>query len=824
LDFSNLKGGVTLNLASTGPQAVSSGLTLTLSSDTGIENVVGTAFADSIAGNSRDNTLLGADQPDDRVGAGAPSNGRPQQRVFLDFDTETGPGEHVYTADERAAIRIRLKTDYHGPTATDDPGTCWFQVVFTQTQPASGDYVTIYFNKPRPDGEPGGDSSDVDFGNRSFGGTATVQVQGLIGGPGQPSADVPADPTQQDWLHDNWVRASSWIAAHELGHLMGLRHADSLGPIGYGIHTPPGIDGFHIAPTYTGLTGAFETNFHLVATPALTGFTLNDLVDDTFFSEREAIKLAYTQAAPVTPDGNLLVAEQAGAHAVRTDTGLSQAQLLTLKSLTVPNTLTRGLNAGKQFPVGAVSVNGAIDAVGETDVYRFAGRAGDLLNLQVMSEALNRYAGQAIDAVLKVYDASGNVVATSDDEFETHDPSIIDLLLPADGTYYIEVKTSGTTAHDGLFPIGKYELFAFRFDTASPADVGDSLEGRGGNDLLAGGQGDDTYVFNGVNLGTDVVREDARFEAQGVGSRDSRDRLDFSKFGAAVTLDLAVNAVQTVGGANLKLQLSSGLGLEDVVLPQGYSATVAGNARDNTFIWTNRPAGAVVTDTITGRGGMDTLDYSGLTAGVTVDLSRSGAQTVGGGYALALAADEMENAVGSAVGVNTLTGNSLNNVLVGGAAGDTMDGGSGNDILVGNAGDDQIVGGDGDDLLLGGAGADRLVASSGSDILIAGRTVYDAVGYDTAKVKALLDILREWTNTAETITVRRAAIAGQDGGSHLNGSAFLNTSTVSSDASVDKLTGSSGANWFFVDNTADISTPVDTVTGNTSGSYFTFIN
>jgi Ca2+-binding RTX toxin-like protein len=210
---------------------------------------------------------------------------------------------------------------------------------------------------------------------------------------------------------------------------------------------------------------------------------------------------------------------------------------------------------------------------------------------------------------------------------------------------------------------------------------------------------------------------------------------------------------------------------------------------------------------------MDTLDYSALTAGVTVNLASRGSQSVGGGYGLTLPAEDMENVAGSATAANNLTGNSLTNVLIGGAANDQLTGGSGRSILIGNAGDDTLVGSAGDDILVGGTGADRIVGSAGNDIMIAGSTNYDFTGYDPAKTNIWLSILAEWENTADSIDVRHTKIAAS----------YLNTSTVHSDTSVDKLTGSSGTNWFFVDNTSDVD-PVDTITGNTKTSYFTYIN
>lgn len=54
----------------------------------------------------------------------------------------------------------------------------------------------------------------------------------------------------------------------------------------------------------------------------------------------------------------------------------------------------------------------------------------------------------------------------------------------------------------------------------------------------------------------------------------------------------------------------------------------------------------------------------------------------------------------------TVTGNSLNNLIMAGA---------GHDILRGLAGDDSLAGGDGDDLLMGGSGINLLSGGAGSD-------------------------------------------------------------------------------------------------------------
>ena len=425
LDFSRVRGGgVGIDLGSARPQEVRRGLVLELACDSAIENVVGTPEDDVIRGNSRGGVLLGADPADDRGGAASVGSGR-TQAVVLDFDARTDPGEHAYAADERAAIVAALSRLY-GP----------FGVSFA-TGEVAGAHATVYFNESRAEGAPGGQAGEIDFGNVDSGGTATVQVEGLLGLPGGPAESS-----------DAWVAASVWMAAHETGHLLGLRHADSQGPVG-------------------AITAGFAwgSNDHVMATPALTGFTLDDLVRDHFFGTREAVKLAFARYAPVEPDGRLLVAE----GAVTAPEGL---QTLSLVRLPVPNVATRGFEAATEPVVAAVAATGAVSAPGQRDRYRVEGRAGDLLNLQVMSQSLSRLAGESFDAVLEVRDAAGNVVAFSDDDAECTDPEIVDLRLPADGEYVVEVRGYSPAA------TGEYELFAWRYDTASLGTGTDLLLAR----------------------------------------------------------------------------------------------------------------------------------------------------------------------------------------------------------------------------------------------------------------------------------------------------------------------------------------------------------
>src|SRR5262249_29617701 len=149
-------------------------LTLQLTSDTGIENVIGSRFADTIKGNARDNVLRGA-APLDVRGAPATPDAWPAsttQVVYLDFSSTSG---YAYTDAQKQAVRDRIAHDY-GPFGFD----------VRLTQPASGSYITVHFNESNPARNRlvPGDSSEFDLGNRNAGGEAFIDANLLLDIPG----------------------------------------------------------------------------------------------------------------------------------------------------------------------------------------------------------------------------------------------------------------------------------------------------------------------------------------------------------------------------------------------------------------------------------------------------------------------------------------------------------------------------------------------------------------------------------------------------------------------------------------------------------------
>lgn len=132
-------------------------------------------------------------------------------------------------------------------------------------------------------------------------------------------------------------------------------------------------------------------------------------------------------------------------------------------------------------------------------------------------------------------------------------------------------------------------------------------------------------------------------------------------------------------------------------------------------------------------------------------------------------------------------------MLYGQDGNDILIGGSRADVLVGGNGDDLLTSDNDSDILIGGAGNDILNGDKGDDILIGGSTSYDAP--TAANFLSLLRIQDEWL-TNQSYTTRTRHIAGTLAGG-LNGSNFLNSSTVFNDSATDLIVGGQGQDWFF---------------------------
>lgn len=203
---------------------------------------------------------------------------------------------------------------------------------------------------------------------------------------------------------------------------------------------------------------------------------------------------------------------------------------------------------------------------------------------------------------------------------------------------------------------------------------GDTLRGNAQNNILSAGGGNDTVYGD---LGDDVLDG-------GIGT----DTLSYLGHSSGVAVDLSIATSQNTIGAGYDtisgFENLTGTAYDDI-LKGNSSANEIKGGNGNDIIY----AGSGL-DKLYGESGNDTIDFSEVSAAVTVNLNTTTQQNTGGAGSITL--QTFENIVGSGYDDN-LTGTGASNVMRGGAGNDTISGGNGNDILYGGAGNDSLTGG-----------------------------------------------------------------------------------------------------------------------------------
>jgi Ca2+-binding RTX toxin-like protein len=157
--------------------------------------------------------------------------------------------------------------------------------------------------------------------------------------------------------------------------------------------------------------------------------------------------------------------------------------------------------------------------------------------------------------------------------------------------------------------------------------------------------------------------------------------------------------------------------------------------------------------TINGGAGINTLDYSGYTGDITVDLASGNATGLAG-------FSNFRNVTGS----------------------------DGNCLIVGDANPNVLIGGTGRNIIIGGAGLDTITGGAGDNLLIGGSTVYDSTN-----LSALELIMQEWLQPSDFATRMSAIESGTD---LLAGTGFkLDSSTIIPDGLQNVINPGPGANW-----------------------------
>lgn len=250
------------------------------------------------------------------------------------------------------------------------------------------------------------------------------------------------------------------------------------------------------------------------------------------------------------------------------------------------------------------------------------------------------------------------------------------------------------------------------FDTLNGGLGDDVLEGGAGADVLLGGDGNDTAVYDRsaaavyVDLDHDFEDDDHADHDDHDDDHEDGDHDGYERFFGAATFD----QVMALIGAEVEAAMVT-IDVEDHD-DDGHDDHDDGHDYDHL-----PPIGV-------GMGG----DAQG-------DILFGVENVTGSNFNDVLKGDGGANILRGLDGDDEIEGHAGNDILDGGAGDDELDGGSGNDLLFGGLGNDELDGGSGDDELHGGAGDDVLEGEGGND------TLYGEDGNDLLKGDGGDDVL-----------------------------------------------------------------------------------
>ncbi|MEI8318970.1 MAG: hypothetical protein WCH79_13585, partial [Planctomycetia bacterium] len=813
LDFSNLlNGGVSIDLAVTTAQTVALGLTLTLSSTTGIENVTGTALADTLLGNARGNLLAGLAGDDTLTGRGGNDSldgGSGSDTVIeagnVDF-TLTAAGLAGRGTDSLAGIETvsltggaganTITVDGWNGSAVLSGGAGNDTYVFTGTESAS---VTVVEGADA-------DSDTLDFTNLANGGIsvdlAVTTAQTLVPGltltlSSSTGIENVSGTAFADVLVGN-ARINSLRGLAGDDSLTGRAGDDSLDG-GDGTDTVAESADVDFTLASSALTGVGTDTLAGIEGASLTGgtgantFTVNGWTGSALLTGAagdDVYAFAGTLSASVT------IVETVDADADTLDfTSLANGGVIVDLAVATTQTVVSGLTVTLSSDTSIENVTGSAFAdvlLGNTRTNTLSGLGGD-----------DTLTGRAGNDTFAGGDGTDTVAESADGSFTLAAASLVG--LGTDSLASIETVSLSTGASANVLTVSDWA----------------------GDAILTGNAGNDSYVFSGTLSGSVTIVE--------VADTDT-DTLDFTALaGGGVSLDLAVTTAQTVV-SGLALSLSSDTSIENVI-GTALADTIRGNARDNTLLGltgddalTGRDGNDTFTDgagndtfdggagtdtvvasadvdftltatTLTGIGsdtlagiegvnltagsgantftvnawtgsallaggaGRDTYVFTGSESAIVtiVEAGNVDADTLdvsgllNGGVNLDLAATTSQTLVAgltvtlsSATGIENVIGTAQADTILGNARDNTLAGLAGDDTLAGRTGDDTFTGGAGDDNVDGGLGIDTMVESADVDFTL---TAAGLVGRGTDSLAGIETVSLTAGSGANTFTL-----------------------------------------------------------------------
>lgn len=362
---------------------------------------------------------------------------------------------------------------------------------------------------------------------------------------------------------------------------------------------------------------------------------------------------------------------------------------------------TYSLGGGNDTFTGSTSQNGVTAPfTGALTVYGGAGddtltggTGADALNGDEGNDTMN---GGPVGTEIDTYSGGNNADAGTGTDTVTY--------ATRTGSLTISVGLAGAGNEDG--EAGEQDDIKSDVEVIQGGSAADTFINTAGVQTFRGGAGNDTF-----NMGAPTVATAADILFGEAGT----DVVSFAARTAGVTINLTATATSGVTGENITIQAD----IENVTCPTSALATcaVTGSSSDNTVTvgaGVCTFAGGAGDDTMivgsgfgaahefTGGAGLDRINFSSLGAAVNLVMDNSAA-TAPAGLKVATDVENLTCPTGTAC---TVTGNALNNNIIGSSAVDTISGGDGDDFIESLAGADVIDCGSGSDILLDSAGPD----------------------------------------------------------------------------------------------------------------------
>jgi Ca2+-binding RTX toxin-like protein len=769
LDFSATTGrSATLDLSAAGAQAVSSYLTLTLSSASAFENVIGSTLGDRLTGNELANTLSGGAGDDTLTGSGGDDRlvgGSGNDSYLFDLDVPLGSD----TVDESGG----------GIDTWNFSATGSFAVVVDlslASQVLNSNLTLALLPAGSVENVVGGALGDTltgnDLANNLSGGGGDDLLLGLagndtlLGGLGNDTlvGGAGIDTLTGDAGNDTYVfDADTALGSDTLNESGGGIDtldfsATTTQPIAVnlGVATAQAVNG-NLSLTFSS-TSTFENviggalNDTLTANTlanALTGGAGNDTLiggagNDLYLFDADTALGSDTLDESGGGIDTLDFSATAGS-AVNVNLGLAIAQ-------TINGNLTLNLSSASTLEnVVGGTLGDTITGNGLTNV--LTGGPGD--DTLVGGAGSDTYWFDADTALgSDVLDESGGGTDTLNFSATATQAITVDLGWTA--AQSVNVNLTLTLASVTAF---ENVIGGALGDVLSGNALANALTGGSGDDTLRGGAGNDVYSFDADGpLGSDTLDE----------SGGGIDTLNFAATSTqSIVIDLSLAGSQVVN-TNLTLSLGPGETMEnvtggslaDTLTGNGAANNLDGGAGNDTLYGSggnDTLTGGAGNDSVAGgegndtylfdtdsalgidvldesAGGIDTLSFASTsTKSIVIDLSLAGSQVVNTNLTLTLGPGEaVENVVGGSLG-DLLTGNTAASSFDGGAGDDTLQGMGGDDSLTGGAGNDRLVGGVGNDVYLFDADA-----ALGSDMVDESGGGIDTLDFSATTGRAVL--------------------------------------------------------------------------------------